>query len=380
AWERFLLNTPVSAGAGGPVANSPYPALLRRVSEEMKADIPRDGAPRPAWTAVLDEVLREEAPEAKEEEQEKAPPSPAPPWSRYQLAIEAVAKEAELAKQSSSDALKIAVELTASQSSSFQKAIDEIRAIVPSGDPAIRAKLVEILEVPVHNALETVLAAAAQELDQEWRNAIVIPFAGNLDEARMQELYGTGGALRQFHDAWLAPFLRAGVPRALVRDTQMPFGPRFLAWLGDAGRMQATLEPRSAGEAITVRLTGIPSHVITGSVVESKRVLQVECPAELYSLEYRPSVAHTISWTTACTEVKLRVWVLDKGAERELPARTWHGPLALPSFFRSAERSGDDFVWKVEDQGIELAVPYRMRAGSAILDVAHRTPPESIRE
>jgi hypothetical protein len=52
----------------------------------------------------------------------------------------------------------------------------------------------------------------------------------------------------------------------------------------------------------------------------------------------------------------------------------------LPSLFKSAERSGDDFVFKVEDQGIELAVPYRMRAGNAILDVAHRTPPGSIRE
>ena len=43
-------------------------------------------------------------------------------------------------------------------------------------------------------------------------------------------------------------------------------------------------------------------------------------------------------------------------------------------------RNGDDFVWKVEDQGIELAVPYLMRSGAAILDVSHQTPPDSIRE
>jgi type VI protein secretion system component VasK len=377
AWERFLLNVPVRAAAGGPVKQTPYPALLRRVADEMKAELPRDGAPRPAWVAVLDEVLREDAPPAKEGD--KGPPPPAPPWSRYQVAIEAVAKDVEIAQLAPSDALKIAVDLAGPNPSSFQRAFDEIRSIIPAGDPAVRGKLVEILEAPVYNGLETVLAGAAQQLDQEWRNAVAIPFANQLDEARMQELYGTGGALSQFHDAWLAPFLRGGVPRALVRDRQMPFGPRFLAWLGEADRMGRKLQPGSA-DAITVRIEGIPSHVVTGNVVESKRVLQVDCPDQVYTLEYRPNRPHTISWTTGCTEVKLRVSVLEKGAERELPAKSWHGPLALPTFFRSAERSGDDFVWKVEDQGVELSVPYRMRAGQAILDVSHRNPPDSIRE
>src|SRR5262249_24660379 len=75
AWERFLLNTPVSSAAGGPVADAPHPALLRRVAEEMKAELPRDGA-RPAWADALDEVLRDAAPPAKEGE--KGPPPPAP--------------------------------------------------------------------------------------------------------------------------------------------------------------------------------------------------------------------------------------------------------------------------------------------------------------
>jgi hypothetical protein len=116
-------------------------------------------------------------------------------------------------------------------------------------------------------------------------------------------------------------------------------------------------------------------------VVESKRILQVDCADQLLSLEYRPHRSHTIPWTPSCTEVKLRVSVLDQGVERELPIRTWRGPLALPSFFHAAERDGDDFVWKIDapDQGIELAVPYRMRSGSAILDVSHQAPPDSIR-
>jgi hypothetical protein len=142
--------------------------------------------------------------------------------------------------------------------------------------------------------------------------------------------------------------------------------------------MQGTLAGQAT--AISVRLTGIPSRVITGQVVESKRILQIDCSAQLLSLEYRPSRAHTIPWTPSCTEVKLRVSVLENGAERELPVKSWRGPLALPSFFRAAERNGDDFVWKVEDQGVELAVAYRMNSGAAILDVSHQTPPASIRE
>src|SRR5262249_43095426 len=158
-WERFVLNTPVRPTAGGAIKDSPYPALLRRASGEMKAELPREGAPRPAWVAMVDEVLREEAPAVKDGE--KGPPPPAPPWSRYQAALDAVAVDVETAQQSPSDALKIAVQLAGATPSSFQKAIDEVRAIVPSGDPAMRAKLVEILEVPVQNGLETLLAKAA---------------------------------------------------------------------------------------------------------------------------------------------------------------------------------------------------------------------------
>ena len=78
--------------------------------------------------------------------------------------------------------------------------------------------------------------------------------------------------------------------------------------------------------------------------------------------------------------MRLRVSVLEGGSERELPVRSWRGPLALPNFFQAADRNGDEFVWKIEDsdRGIELAVPYRIRSGSAILDVSHRPPPDSV--
>jgi hypothetical protein len=296
------------------------------------------------------------------------------------VALEEVAKDVEIAQSSPSEALKAAVELADSDATSLHRALDEIRAIVPSGAPAIRQKLTQILEVPVLNGLKTVLAAAADELDREWRNAIAGPYGGSVSEARLQELYGgSGGALGKFSETWLTPFLRGGVPRPLLRDLSLPFGPRFLGWIGSAGRMQGTL----AGEAtaISVRLVGVPSRVVIGRGVESKRILQVDCSDSLLSLEYRPSRAHTIPWTPSCTEVKLRVSILDQGVERELPVRTWRGPPALPSFFHDAERNGDDFVWKIEasDPSVELAVPYRMRSGSAILDVFHQAPPDSIR-
>jgi len=376
AWERFLLNAPTRVVADARVKDSPYAALLRRIREEMDADLPRDVAAEPGWVAMIDEVLREEPlePAGDDEEAEEAAP-----WTRYQVALEEVAKDVEIAQASPEDALKTAVEAASTDATSFDKAIDEIRGIVPGGDPEIQRKLREILEMPVLNGLRTVLVAATEELDREWRAAIAGPFGGDLSESELAELYGADdGALRQFQDTWLEPFFRAGIARPVLRDVQMPFGPEFLEWLDSARKVQQTLE--GVGAEIPVRLVGVPSRVITGGVVESKRILQVDCTERLLSLEYRPSRAHTIPWTPGCAEVKLRVSVLENGRERELPVRTWRGPLALPSFFQAAERDRDAFVWRVEDRdrGIELAVPYRMRSGQAILDVSHRAPPDSV--
>ena len=118
-------------------------------------------------------------------------------------------------------------------------------------------------------------------------------------------------------------------------------------------------------------------------MIESKRLLQVDCSDRLLSLEFRPSRAHTIPWTSSCTEVKLRVSVLESGQERAscrcVPGA---GPMALPNFFRAAERNGPNFVWKVEDEdrGIEIAVPYRLALGQRHpRHLAPFAPPDSIR-
>ena len=384
AWERFLLNAPVEPKRSNKIKDSPYHALLRRIHDEMQADLPRGASGPPAWTAMLEEVLRTEpleAPEADDEDEESAPPpEEAPPWVRYQLALEEVAKDVEIAESSGEDALKTAVEAASGDTSSFHKALEVIREIVPRGDAKARKKISQILEMPVQNGLKTVLVAATAELDREWRVAIAGPFGGRLSESQLAELYGeSDGALRGFKDTWLTPFFRSGVSKPVMRDLKMPFGPKFLAWLDDAGKVQQTL--RGEDREIRVRLVGVPSRVIAGGVIESKRVLQVDCSDRLLSLEFRPSRSHTIPWTSSCTEVKLRVSVLAGSEPRELPVRTWRGPMALPNFFRSAERDGPNFIWKVEDadRGIELAVPYRLRSGSAILDISHRSPPDSIR-
>ncbi|MEM7412550.1 MAG: type VI secretion protein IcmF/TssM N-terminal domain-containing protein [Myxococcota bacterium] len=378
AWERFLLNAPVEPKRSKQIKDSPYHALLARVRDEMSADLPRAGDP-PAFVAMLQEVLRTE-PLAPPDDEEEAAEEEAPPWSRYQLALEEVAKDVEIAESSGEDALKTALEVAGGDDSSFHRALDVVREIVPTGDAKVRRKLREILEMPILNGLKTVLVAATAELDREWRVAVAGPFGGRLSESQLAELYDeSSGALRTFQDTWLAPFFRSGVSKPVLRDLKMPFGPAFLSWLEAAGKVQQTL--RGEDREIRVRLVGVPSRVVAGGVIESKRLLQVDCSDRLLSLEFRPSRSHTIPWTSSCTEVKLRVSVLESGQERELPVRTWRGPMALPNFFRSAERNGPNFVWKVEDadRGIEIAVPYRLRSGSAILDISHRAPPDSIR-
>jgi hypothetical protein len=300
AWERFLLNTPIAPAAGGAIKDSPYHALLRRVSDEMKVELPRDGTPPPAWVGMLAELCARRRPRREGRAKDGASAAPAAVEPLSGRASRRVAKEVEVAQQSPSDALKIAVELTEQHPSSFQKAIDEIRAIVPSGDPAMRAKLVEILEVPVHNALATVLAAAVSELDQEWRNAIAVPFGGGARRGAHAGALRSNGALRQFHEAWLAPFLRAGVPRALVRDAADAVRPALPGLARRGGPHAGDAPRRMRDRRSRCGSSGIPVARDHGQRGREQarapgRVLRISC----YSLEYRRDRAHTIAWTTA---------------------------------------------------------------------------------
>lgn len=395
AWERFVLNASLAPRAEPNVKESPYLGFLAHVQREMQADLPRDVAPEPAWLATLNEVLRDEPLEEPErdglglfggddekegEEEEEA----LPPWDRYLVALDSVAKDAEVAQTSSEDALKTAIEVATTDATSFDLAIAEIRSIVPrEGDPKINRKLREILEMPVLNGLQAVLKASTIEFDRQWRTAIAGVYGGSLDESQLVALYGLGGgALEKFQDTWLAPFYEEGRSKSVLRDLPMPFGPAFLEWLGSAYQVQRALSGHSeiGAPEIAIRLVGLPSRVLAGGVVVKKRTLRIDCTNSILNLEYRPHRAHSIDWTPQCSDVELRVSVLEGGAERELPKRSWRGPLAVPSFFQAADRDGDLFVWKVEDRErrIAVSVPYRMKSGRSILAVTHRNPPDSV--
>jgi hypothetical protein len=395
AWERFILNASLAPRVDPNVKESPYLGLLAHVQREMQADLPRDVAPEPVWLATLNEVLRDaplEKPEqgglrlfggddeAEGDEQEEA----LPPWDRYLVALDGVAKDVEVAQTSSEDALKTAVEVATTDATSFDLAIAEIRSIVPrEGDPEVNRKLRGILEMPVLNGLQVVLGASAIEFDRQWRTAIAGVYGGSLDESELVALYGLGGgALEKFQDTWLTPFYEEGRSKPVLRDLPMPFGPAFLEWLGSAYQVQRALSGHSdlGAPEIAIRLVGLPSRVLAGGVVVKKRMLRIDCTNSILNLEYRPHRAHSIDWTPQCSDVELRVSVLEGGAERELPKRSWRGPLAVPSFFQAADRDGELFVWKVEDRErrIAVSIPYQMKSGRSILAVTHRNPPNSV--
>jgi hypothetical protein len=393
AWERFVLNASLAPRADPNVKESPYLGFLAYVQREMQADLPRDVAPEPAWLATLNEVLRDEPLEEPEQggfglfggdDEEEGEEEALPPWDRYLVALDSVAKDVEVARTNSEDALKTAIEIATTDATSFDVAIAEIRSIVPrEGDPQMNRKLRGILEMPVLNGLQAVLEASAIEFDRQWRTAIAGIYGGSLDESELVALYGLGGgALEKFQDTWLAPFYEEGRSKPVLRELPMPFGPAFLGWLGSAYQVQRALSGRSdiGAPEIAIRLVGLPSRVLAGGVVVKKRMLRIDCTHGILNLEYRPHRVHSIDWTPQCSDVELRVSVLDAGAERELPKRSWRGPLAVPSFFQAAERDGELFVWKVEDreQRIAVSVPYQMKSGRSILAVTHRNPPNSV--
>jgi hypothetical protein len=81
--------------------------------------------------------------------------------------------------------------------------------------------------------------------------------------------------------------------------------------------------------------------------------------------------------------VSLRIWARTPGgSERELlPRREWSGPLALPDFLREAQSlGGGRLQWRLQYEGVELLLEYRLRSGAAILAIAHRSPPRSMRD
>jgi len=380
-WRRYLLDAPTQAQADDRVRNAPHLAFLQQLEENATLEVPRDGPP-PPWIALLKEVRRETA---KEGDTQPAP------WSQYMVALDQVAGDVAAAQQRSDDAYAFAIKVARGEQTSFRSALDVIRDLVPDrSDPPAAAKLREILAMPVLNGLSAVLERAVVEVDRSWQTRIVTPYGGNLEQAQLKALYAPrDGDLAKFDAEVLAPFVADGRPKNLLADRALPLGAGFLAWNRDADALQRTLFPVSGGAPkITVRLEGVPSRVVSGSALfVSRQDLNLTCPDGIDSFVYRQGTgAHAFQWTPECNEVSLRVWMRQPdGQERELlPAQAWTGPLALPEFLRAGSPAAGAGVtqWTLTypDDGIELAVSYRLRSGREAMELAHRTPPQSVRE
>ena len=116
----------------------------------------------------------------------------------------------------------------------------------------------------------------------------------------------------------------------------------------------------------------------------TRRDLRVACADGVETFQYREGTrSHGFVWSPDCQEVSLRIWARALGgAERELlPRREWSGPLALPDFLREGQPlGGGRLQWRLQYEGVELLLEYRLRSGAAILAIAHRSPPRSMRD
>lgn len=375
-WRNFLMGTPTQAVARGRRKDSPYLALLERIDKETRTELPREG-PLPAWVQALREV-RSTTPKSKDEQA---------PWQRYQVALDQVDADVAAATDQPSQALELAPRLKHGEGTSVSKALSLVREIVPSNsDVEATRKLREVLSMPFLDGAADVLSAALGELDRRYVDEIARPFSGSLDAQNLAALYQPGtGALSKFEsESGLSDFYADGRALPVIGEQGLALGPDFLAWMKHAEEMQRALYP-AAGQlpAIAVRLEGIPSRTVSGSnLFVTRRDLRLSCSTADQTFVYREgSGSYTFNWTPNCQDVSLRIWVRQSGAERELqPRKEWSGPLAFPQLLQGAKQLSDNrLLWRLDYDGVELLVEYRLRAGRAILEIVHRPPPSSMR-
>ncbi len=381
-WRGFLVDVPILPHADRQVKDSPYVAFVEALDHNLRAELPRAIAP-PAFVGVLQEVRREQPDEAETERQQRAP------WQSYTAALEQVQADVTAAVSRPERALGLAVKLTRTEPVSFDSALDGLRELVPiEADTEATAKLQEVLSMPFLNGASAVLEAATDELDRRWRERVVGPFAGELDASELEGLYREGsGELARFESEALAPFYREGAPVPVIGKRRLPFGPAFLRWMDLAEDLRRSLFPgQGKAPEFTVRLEGVPSR-LTGSpgFFVTKRELRLSCADKAQTFVYREGVeSHVFRWTPDCSQVTLRVWVRSPGGqETELrPPLERNGALAFPIFLQEAERLSARRLQRriqYDEPPVELTLEYRLRSGEAILDIAHRPPPDSLR-
>lgn len=390
SWRQYLLDTPLALQPTPHVKESPYVELVGQVHFNTDVDLPRDTKP-PSWIRTLREVRREEPLQKEPESEEATAAAPdIPPWREYESILDQVGADAQAAGIRDEAALDVARKVAGDAPTSFRQGLHRVRRLVPSeGDPQAEEKLREILSMPILNGLSGVLDRALEAVDRRWVDRIARRFGRvQLTHAELEALYAPDtGELARFEKEVLGPFYTDGRPAAVLADREMRFGRDFVDWMQRADRVRRALSPRGGGlDEITVRLDGVPSRVLGGNHLITRRDLSMTCGTEVVNFSYREGTgSRAFAWTPACEEVVLRLWVRGpRGQERELlPRKQWRGPLAFPRFFAEAEPvGGNRFQWilRYPEDDLEVAVEYRLRSGRDILAIQHDPPPPTVRE
>jgi hypothetical protein len=382
-WRAYLLDTPLTPGERAEIAESPYLALLAQVDENTKPDVPgRESIP--AWLEALREVRRtlalsEAAAAVLKGGDLKGAKSAEAPWVAYKAALDDVASKLEIAGKNPSNALALAHEVAAGQPTEFSNGIEVAARIVPRGSDAVStARLRKLLEMPFLDAFSALLRVARGEVEALYRDQIASKFRGALSPEEQDELCGKGGALEEFVDAELKPFLRGQRPKPLLEDRAMPLGPAFAGLLsacdsirrlpggaaGAAGAGGAAGGGGGPGEA-TFTLTGVPSAVDGApGVLVTSRVFEMSCEGQVEELRYSEgsSTSQKFECVPGC-DLSLRIVLADESSSQQEVSRLWQGDTACSDFLKEGKVTGGDVrEWKVAGpNGSSVRARYRLK-------------------
>jgi hypothetical protein len=298
------------------------------------------------------------------------------PWVAYKAAIDDVASKLEIAGKNGSSALALAHEVAAGQPTEFSNGIEVAARIVPRGTDAVStARLRKVLEMPFLDALSALLRVARGEVEALYRDQIVRKFSPPLSPEEQDALCGNGGALEEFVDAELAPFLRGQRPKPLLEDRAMPLGPAFAGLLsacdsirrlpgGAAGAAGAAGAGGGPGEA-TFTLTGVPSAVDGAEgVLVTSRVFEMSCEGQVEELRYSEgsSTSKKFECVPGC-DLSLRIVLADAASTQQEVSRLWQGDSACLDFLREGKVTGGDVrEWKVAGpNGSSVRARYRLK-------------------
>lgn len=370
-WRAYLLEIPLTPRERLEIAESPYLKLIAQVEENTKPDVPgRESIA--AWLEALREVRRTLPLAEAAESVTKGGKIAEAPWVAYKAALDDVASRLEIAGKSGASALALAHEVASGQPTEFSNGIEVAARIVPRGSDAVStARLRKILEMPFLDALSAVLLVARGEVEGLYRDQIVRKFPPPLSPEELDALCGNGGALEEFVDAELKPFLRGQRPKPLLEDRAMPLGPGFGALLSSCDAIRrmpggATGAGGGGPGAATFTLIGVPSAVDGApGVLVSSRIFEMSCEGQIEELRYSEgsSVSKKFECAPGC-DLSLRIVLADETGSQQEVSRLWHGDTACDDFLKEGKvTSGAVREWRVTGpNGANVRARYRLIA------------------